>query len=331
MVEEFAPAAPTRVQGKRESLVSRRGEGVPPLSDIFEADMVRQHLATFQRRFPDSKHERILRCLISPKSPAAAYSLDDTSLENIFFAVNEMFFDGRLTKRVIWKWSQDSSGPEYESRIAGHTSLRRSPTGRGFETCITLSTPILKDPKYSRRLLISAFLHELIHCYLFICCGFEAKRADGHTEGFREIARIIDDWAGPGRLHLCDMEADLENFRDGRRDPPAALEARKARSSHHDERSAFRPSSAAATSTGSSCCSRGARDDDAYAEQYDYDLRRAATVAMDGAWEVPQQQQPPPSRRPAYDERSQWDYPVLGAVAAPSEAGRGSGPSSYVC
>jgi hypothetical protein len=237
--------------------------------------------------------------------------------------VNEMFFDGRLTKRVIWKWSQESSGPEYESRIAGHTSLRRSPTGSGFETCITLSTPILKDPKYNRRLLISAFLHELIHCYLFICCGFDAKRANGHTEGFRAIARIIDDWAGPGRLHLCDMEADLDNFRSDHHNQPLALEAGKAKSSHHDERNPFRQSSGSAvTSSGSSCCSRNTPDDDGYARRYDF--RCPGVVTMDGAWENQQ------SRRQAHDERPWWDYPALGAIPTSSDAGRGGGPSSYV-
>jgi hypothetical protein len=187
----------------------------PPIDDLAEAEIVESHVAAFERRFPDGRHGRMLRCLVDPKSPGADYALDDDALDKIFLAVNEIFFNGRLTKRVRWAWSNESSGPEYESRIAGHTTLRpcRDPEG-GFETFITLSTPILRDPKYNRRLLISAFLHELIHCYLFICCGYEAKRHNGHTEGFKAIARTIDRWAGEGKLFLGDMEADLENFRN---------------------------------------------------------------------------------------------------------------------
>lgn len=80
-----------------------------------------------------------------------------------------------------------------------------------------LSSAILKDKKWSRRLLISTFLHELIHSYMFICCGFGAREEGGHTKGFREIARLIDDWAGGeegARLYLGRVEADLELFRE---------------------------------------------------------------------------------------------------------------------
>lgn len=76
-----------------------------------------------------------------------------------------------------------------------------------------LSEPILKSEKYDRRLLLSAFLHELIHCYLFIQCGFEARRERGHTKGFHIIAGIIDKWVGEGYLSLCSMKANLDYFR----------------------------------------------------------------------------------------------------------------------
>lgn len=84
----------------------------------------------------------------------------------------------------------------------------------GYETLIVLSQPILRCGNYSRRLLISTFLHELIHCFLFVCCGFAARREGGHTAAFRAIANAIDEWAGRGELHLGDMEADLERFRE---------------------------------------------------------------------------------------------------------------------
>ncbi|KAL2165369.1 hypothetical protein VTH06DRAFT_667 [Thermothelomyces fergusii] len=144
----------------------------------------------------------------------AEYPLDNDALESIFSAANEIFFNGRLSQRVTWDWSHASSA-RYDSRVIGTTALRRAAAHqRGFETLIVLSAPILRDPSYSRRLLISTFLHELIHCYLFICCGFRARGCGGHTPGFRDIAALMDDWIGPAaRLYLSRVEADLDLFR----------------------------------------------------------------------------------------------------------------------
>lgn len=181
------------------------------MTDAEAAASVTVHLASFNRRYPSSRHERILLGLIHPKS-ADAFKLDNSALESIFSSANEIFFNGRLTQRVQWGWSDASSNPQYDNKIIGHTSLRRAHIG-GFETFVLLSTPILRNRKYSRRLLISAFLHELIHCYLFICCGWSARESGGHTDGFRRIADTIDQWAGRENLFLCQVEADLEQFR----------------------------------------------------------------------------------------------------------------------
>jgi hypothetical protein len=210
------------------------------LEDHEAAQRVREHLATFRRRNPDSKHERILRSIINPRprrhhhhhrshhphhSPSQrhhfteeddSYPLDNEALESIFSAANEIFFNGRLSQRVSWDWSH-ASASRYDARVVGTTALRRAAAHtRGFETLIVLSSPILRDARYSRRLLISTFLHELIHCYLFICCGFRARWCGGHTEGFRDIAAVIDEWVGEGGgLYLRRVEADLELFRVG--------------------------------------------------------------------------------------------------------------------
>ncbi|CAK7565915.1 MAG: hypothetical protein SEPTF4163_003845 [Sporothrix epigloea] len=186
------------------------------MTDAEAAKSVATHLANFKRRCPSSRHERILLGLIHPKPAIVEFDLDNSALESIFFAANEIFFNGRLTRRVQWGWSDASSNPQYDNKIIGHTSLR-SAQGGGFETFILLSTPILRSREYSRRLLISAFLHELIHCYLFICCGWSARELGGHTDGFRYIANTIDRWAGREKLFLCQVEADLEQFRQ----PPA--------------------------------------------------------------------------------------------------------------
>ncbi|KAL2168790.1 hypothetical protein VTG60DRAFT_6829 [Thermothelomyces hinnuleus] len=258
--------------------ITERCASTELLEDHEAAQRVRDHLAAFRRRNPDSKHERILRSIISPRplpprrrrhhyshshschrgrgqeeeeegwregdwggggggrvgandfecyceeeeeveeEEEAEYPLDNDALESIFSAANEIFFNGRLSQRVTWDWSHVSSA-RYDSRVIGTTALRRAAAHqRGFETLIVLSSPILRDPRYSRRLLISTFLHELIHCYLFICCGFRARGCGGHTQGFRDIAALMDDWIGDGaRLYLRRVEADLDLFRIGGR------------------------------------------------------------------------------------------------------------------
>ncbi|EFW99142.1 hypothetical protein CMQ_5563 [Grosmannia clavigera kw1407] len=182
------------------------------LSDDEAVSSVTRCLFGFNSRNPASRHARILLALIHPKTAGAEFELDNCALESIFLAANEIFFNGRLTHRVRWGWSKPGSNAEYDGNIIGHTALRKAKIG-GFETFILLSTPILCNPEYNRRLLISAFLHELIHCYLFICCGWSARKSGGHTDGFRAIANMIDEWAGREHLHLCHVEADLERFR----------------------------------------------------------------------------------------------------------------------
>ncbi|PFH63453.1 hypothetical protein XA68_10046 [Ophiocordyceps unilateralis] len=182
------------------------------LSDLEAAHLVHAHLTAFRRRCPDSQSERILRALITPKSRAADFPLDNDALRSIFSASNELFFASRLACRVAWDWSHPTCG-QYESHIVGTTALRRCARLGGWETLIVLSSPILRDTKYNRRLLISTFLHEMIHSFMFVTCGLKASHDGGHTEGFQKIAAIIDDWAGKDYLRLTDMEADLERFR----------------------------------------------------------------------------------------------------------------------
>lgn len=178
------------------------------------------------------RHERILRSLIHPRNHRGAdFALDETALESIFSAADEIFFQGRLSRRVQWEWSSSEQN-DYSSRIIGTTALREAqpPLMGGYETLIVLSSPFLRDTKFNRRLLISTFLHELIHSYLFICCGFKARHCGGHTHGFKEIAAAIDEWAGRGTLRLCDMEADLAHFKEVERSP--VIERSQPR--HHD-------------------------------------------------------------------------------------------------
>jgi hypothetical protein len=167
----------------------------------------------FKRRTQDSKHERILRNLVRNliESP---FAVDENALDSILTATDSVFFGGVLSGRVRWEWSGPSQ-PRFETELIGTTALRPAAQG-GYETLIVLSSPILKHPGYDPRLLLSAFIHELVHCYLFIQCGFLARLQGGHTDGFHTIVNIIDKWAGSGYLHLCDMKANLDHFLNDR-------------------------------------------------------------------------------------------------------------------
>ncbi|KAF3764506.1 hypothetical protein M406DRAFT_241495, partial [Cryphonectria parasitica EP155] len=192
--------------------------------DLNAASRVAQHMKWAKGKV--KRHERILRALIHPKAHAdkrTDFELDNAALESIFSAADEIFFYGRLSHRVHWEWSSGCAQGGDSSKIIGTTALRKaSPPHRdGYETLIVLSSPILRNTSYNRRLLISTFLHELIHSYLFICCGFKARHCGGHTPGFGRIAALIDQWEGHGTLRLCDIEADLEWFREEHARGPA--------------------------------------------------------------------------------------------------------------
>lgn len=178
-------------------------------SDDEAARRVKLH---FRRLTPDGMYERILRNLIHGHDHN--HQIDDTGLDGILTAADSIFFDNQLSQRVHWEWSHQEQ-PRYQSELIGTTALRPAKDQEGYETLIVLSEPILRNPDYDRRLLISVFLHELIHCYLFIMCGFPARDAGGHTKGFHEIAAVIDHWA-EGCLRLCSMKANLDYFRKDR-------------------------------------------------------------------------------------------------------------------
>jgi hypothetical protein len=160
----------------------------------------------FTKRRNDQLTARILRNLVIRRD-----ELDDNSLDDLLLAADKTIFGGRLSGRVRWEWSDGQ--PEYEHELLGTTALRPANSSiGGWETLIVLSKPLLQNKRFSRDLLLSAFLHELVHCYLFIRCGLEHAKDDGHTEGFHKIAKLIDRYFGQERLHLCNMRANLDYF-----------------------------------------------------------------------------------------------------------------------
>ncbi|KAI1421379.1 hypothetical protein F5Y12DRAFT_33272 [Xylaria sp. FL1777] len=171
------------------------------------AGLVEADMADYRRRRRLSQHERILKTLINPKGLSAEFEIDDQALQGIFYAANEIFFRGSLKGRVTWKWET------LPTNLIGTTAWRDAPDGQGYETRIYLSRQILKDKKYNRRLLISTFIHELIHSYLFVYCGYHPDDCGGHTSGFKRIANLINNWVGEENLlQLHKMEAELSDF-----------------------------------------------------------------------------------------------------------------------
>ncbi|KAI3324549.1 hypothetical protein HD806DRAFT_521680 [Xylariaceae sp. AK1471] len=176
------------------------------------ADLVEIDMANYRRRGRLSQHERILKSLICPKALGTEFEIDDKALQGIFYATNEIFFGGSLKGRVTWTWE------DLSSNLIGTTAWRKAPNGSGYETLILLSKQILKDKKYNRRLLISTFIHELIHSYLFVYDGnqpdgYQPDDCGGHTSGFKRIAKLINNWVGEENLlQLHKMEAELSDF-----------------------------------------------------------------------------------------------------------------------
>lgn len=148
---------------------------------------------------------RILRKLLNRE-----LALGHESLDTIMIATDKVFFDDKLRGRVEWRWSM-AGEDGYENELLGTTTPQYSPE-TGIEARIVLSRPLLESGRYSRDLLLSTFLHELVHCYLFICCGDQAQEDGGHTPGFQLIVRLVNGWIGNSQLRLCSMKADLDNF-----------------------------------------------------------------------------------------------------------------------
>ncbi|OBT56456.1 hypothetical protein VE04_04568 [Pseudogymnoascus sp. 24MN13] len=154
---------------------------------------------------------RVLRKLLN-----CELALEQESLDRIRFAADYVLFDGMLRGKVKWRWSKE--GEEgYENELLGSTTPQYSPE-TGIEARIVLSRPLLLSGRYSQDLLLSTFLHEMVHCYLFICCGDQAQQDDGHTPGFQQIVQLINGWTGNSRLRLCSMKADLDHFTVGSED-----------------------------------------------------------------------------------------------------------------
>jgi hypothetical protein len=128
-----------------------------------------------------------------------------------------------------WCWADDETDDRFRTFLIGTTELQPKKCQEGFTTMIKLSPHFLKQQGFDQRLLLSTLFHELIHCFLFLsyCLDSGTGHLDydvesissllhengGHTSGFLRIATAIDNWAGPGVLRLCDVKADLENFR----------------------------------------------------------------------------------------------------------------------
>lgn len=198
------PTRPRTVLYDTEDTPEKDGTSNTP--HISAAQKVVDHL---ERGPSDQNHEDFFISLIGRNS------LDDQALDNILTTADSIFFARSLSKRVQWAWSAQDlyrSAPFY-------TTIRPTTIGSlldrpGFETVITLSAPILKNPKYTTKLLVSVFLQALIDSYIYIESGFEAKRYYNLME-FNNIAPRIREWIGERctmLLNLSVTKADLKDF-----------------------------------------------------------------------------------------------------------------------
>jgi SprT-like family len=182
-----------------------------PMTDEEAAASVYNHFSQHNANKEQARAEQELSRLIL-SSPLMTGCLGE-----VVHWANILFFEGKLTvAKVDLQWS-DPSDPRFDPQsggLIGTTELKPDHTG-GFQTRIILSRQRLMSGTYDQRLVLSAILHECVHAYLFICRGFEAMENGGHTDGFRNIARLIDSWVdGDGSyLRLHSTEADLESFR----------------------------------------------------------------------------------------------------------------------
>ena len=128
-------------------------------------------------------------------------------LDTIMIATDNVFFDGKLHGRVHWRWSDArEEGYRRSSWARPGLNIRLKPASK---PALFFPRPLLKSGRYSQNLLLSTFLHEFVHCYLFICCGDQAQQDGGHTPGFQRIVHLINSWIGKCSLRLCNMKADL--------------------------------------------------------------------------------------------------------------------------
>jgi hypothetical protein len=185
------------------------------LGDLEAADLVEDNIRHIHSK---NKHVRYLLSILSPSSLHHSHPslTDDKTLRSLLHLFNTLFFSSTLTERVWWEWSD---APKYHSSLLATTALRHCSSRPGFETLIVMSSPLLRSDRYETRLLLGTFIHELIHCYLFVNCGFKAREGGGHTKGFNKIARGIRKWVAEfmGKegdyLGLGCEKADLEAFR----------------------------------------------------------------------------------------------------------------------
>ena len=143
----------------------------------------------------------------------------DGNFDGICNKANVLFFGGLLTNRVQWEWS---TAERYCEWLMGTTAFRDKGDG-GLDCLVILSEHLLRRRDSDQILAVKVFLHELVHCYLFICCGESAKTNGGHTRGFFLLEETILDWLngrfprayesrfsrcgteeGSGRWHLYD-------------------------------------------------------------------------------------------------------------------------------
>lgn len=197
---------------RAELRVNNRGSPKPQERCQHTHDIDKEAASAVEHCFKQRRETRLGRTLRKRLNHELDLGLSSIiqSLDAILDAADKIFFNRKLRNRVEWRWSSESDQGFANEFVGTTTPIYSEEFGTRAE--IVLSKPLLQSGQYSSNLLLSAFLHELVHCYLFISCGPRAEEDGGHTPGFQRIVSLIQSWLDNPKLRLCSMRADLDNF-----------------------------------------------------------------------------------------------------------------------
>lgn len=195
---------------------SRKLQSAQPTSSVDEDDKAFKAFKTCLNAKRPSRYARTLEKLLNrtldPESNSISFLLKD-----ILTLTDKVFFNRKLRTNIEWRWSRPNE-EGYATDFLGTTTPiylndMQNPGHERTQAEIVLSSPFLRSKEYKSTLLISTFIHELVHCYLFVTCGRKAEKNDGHTEAFEKIVHEIEKWLQNDDLRLCNMKADLDFFK----------------------------------------------------------------------------------------------------------------------
>lgn len=201
---------------KTSKLLVDLSEETTNAAPIFQASVVAPTIAysrdTSNYITEDEAAKNAIRCLQRQKKEllgriltsklTRSESVDLEVLKTIVISSNVAVFDNKLCGNQCWV--SDPENPNTDQYTLATTSCRRLLDG-SVETRVSLSTPISLSGDL--HVTLKSFLRELIHAYLFVCCGPEATSC---SAAFLRIAEALDAWLEDPLLRLKSVENDFD-------------------------------------------------------------------------------------------------------------------------